>query len=392
MPETNSFHILSKTLHWAVAVLILGLLSVGFFMASMDFSPLKLQIYGMHKSFGLVVLALGIVRLAWRFIHPPPPSLETHQPWEKALSHLIHFLLYGIIFVMPLSGWVMSSAGDFPVHFFGLFEVPDIASKDEDLFKLTRGLHTLIAYAIFGAVGLHMAGALKHHFIDKDATLQRMTCSAVGFIGGALTTLFFGGMLGLAFLLAVVSPEEQGHTDVQAGEAAVSAEVPQEPGGWLIIPEESHIQFTATQYGQDFAGEFSRFDGFIVFDPDNLAGGHVRIEIHTGSISTGSADRDSQALGGDWFDVSSYPVAVFESTQFEHVEANQYVATGTLTIRNQIQPVVLPFSLEINEGVAHMQAQLSLKRTDFGVGQGQWSDGAAIGEVVKLDIAVAARR
>ena len=136
MPEISKFHFISKSFHWLMAGMILGLLFVGFYMVGLAFSPFKLQVYGLHKSFGILVLVLGILRLGWRFIASSPKPLVTHKRWEKFLSHIIHVVLYGVIFAMPVSGWLMSSAGDFPVGLFGLFEMPDLIAKDQDVLSL----------------------------------------------------------------------------------------------------------------------------------------------------------------------------------------------------------------------------------------------------------------
>ena len=365
-------------------------------MTGMDFSPFKLQIYGLHKSLGIVVLVLGVFRLGWRFLRQPPEHLETHTRLERVLSRLIHFVLYGVLFAMPLSGWAMSSAGDFPNSFFGVFEMPDLVGKDEALFKRLRQVHSVVAYVIVGAVGLHMAGAAKHHFIDRDGTLARMSRDGLGLVGGALTVLFFGGMLMMSVVqigqdfaqrqsAGEVAFEGAARADIQAEE---SAQI-EEAARWVIAPDVSFIHFSATQYGQAFEGKFARFDGDIVFDPDDLERSSVRIKIDVASIATGSDDRDAQALGPEWFDTGAYPVAVFEVQRFGRVGAG-YEAIGTLSIRGQVVDFTLPFSLEIKGERAVMEAQVSLNRMHFGVGSGQWADGQAIGLDVDLIIRVEA--
>ena len=386
----HGYGIIARSLHWVMAVLVLALLSIGFFMTSMDFSPVKLQVYGLHKSFGFLVFFLGIGRVLWRFANPKVEELETHQLWEKILAKISHFLLYAALFLMPLSGWLMSSAADFPAMFFGLFDMPDLVSKDEDLFKILRQAHEIFAYIIIGVVGLHIAGAFKHHFIDRDVTLQRMTTRRLGFFTGGLLALVVGFLLFMplviVFLSSAPAAEQQSakiESHVQA--AGVSENL------WLINPETSVISFEATQYGQAFSGKFKNFTGDIMFDPDNLAVARARILIDIASIGTGSAERDVQARSAEWFAVQDHPQAVFETESFERRAANQYTARGSLTIRGVTLPVELPFSLAITprlEGgeTATMDAALTLNRLDFGIGQGPWESPETIGNAVKITV------
>jgi cytochrome b561 len=402
--QIQSFSPVAKFLHWAVAILILGLLACGFFMVSMALSPLKLEIFGLHKSFGMTVLALAAIRVIWRFAHPPPAHLPTHALWERVLAKISHGVLYAAMFAMPLSGWVMSSAAEFPNIYFGLFTVPDIVTKNEDLFEIARDIHTATAFVILGVLALHMAGAFKHHFIDRDATLQRMSAPRLGFIGGALMVVMFGSLWLLAAGAGVLLDDDHHHEDdvmEQRHEQAVddASPTPVQAGDyvWTIVPDKSRIRFTASQYGTEFEGEFAGFGGTIVFNPDDLENSHVDVKIDISTISTGSTDRDSQARTADWFNVSAYPQAIFTARRFERIDANHYIAHGELAIRDIKKPLSLPFSLEIDEsdeGVqeAEMESEIRLKRLDYGVGQGPWQKTDAIADDVRLKISVEATR
>lgn len=401
----DRFGIVARTFHWAIALLVLALLSVGFFMTGMEFSPQKLEIYGLHKSFGILVLMLAALRLVWRWTHKPPPALETHQKWEKSLSKFIHFALYAVIFAMPLSGWLMSSAGDFRNSFFGLFEMPDLVAKDQPLFKIMRDVHGWIAYAIIALVGLHVAGAFKHHFIDRDETLKRMTYGRMGLGGGAVLAVLAFGLLAAPIILTGLDyMNEQAPDNVVAAAVAVDQEsrdirpAMQNPAVatvWNIDKAQSTIRFEATQYGEVFSGEFKNFDGQITFDEANLAASRADITIDISSIDTGSDERDGQARDAEWFDIVQYPQARFTSSVFESLGGNRYQVSGNLTIRGLTMPVSFPFVLQIAEAehgpdFAQMDADLSLNRLDFGVGQGQWANAETIGNEVKLTIHVMA--
>lgn len=160
--------------HWLVALLVIALLAVGLYMTGLKPGPDMFKIYAFHKSVGITVLVFAVLRLVWRLSNPHPQALPTHQQWEKFLAKLVHVFLYFAIIGMPLSGWIMSSAKGFPVSVFGWFTLPDLVGPSKDIGKLANEFHELIAYALIAAIVLHVAGAMKHHIIDKDSTLRRM--------------------------------------------------------------------------------------------------------------------------------------------------------------------------------------------------------------------------
>ena len=159
--------------HWVLALAIIGAFSVGFFMADLPFSPSRLKLYNYHKWAGVTILALSALRLLWRLSHRPPVDLPM-PVWQAKAAHLTHGLLYLLFFAVPLAGWAYSSAAGFPVVWFGVLPLPDFVPKDKALAETLKELHGLIAYGLAGLVLLHIAGALKHHLIDKDGLLLRM--------------------------------------------------------------------------------------------------------------------------------------------------------------------------------------------------------------------------
>lgn len=371
-------------------------------MGKMEFSSTQMTVIMLHKSFGMTVLGLVILRLIWRFIHPPPPPLASHAPWEKILSKLVHLLLYLAMIGMPVSGWVMTSAAEYPVNFFGLFDIPMIAPKDEGLAGLAAELHEYFAFMLYAAIGLHFLGAAKHHIIDKDITLRRMGGNTA-FIGiGALLLLVISYFVAdkLFFAAAPHDHSTHSHAPVAAAEpngTSIATSIAKDPDLWIINPETSYIRFTFKQYGQDVQGQFADFKGRIIFDPEDLESAEADIMIDTNSITTGSDSRDDQAKSDEWFGVEEYPLSVFKTESFTHIEANQYTARGNLTIRGETLPIVLPFSLDITETEdgtqqAAMISQISLMRLDFGVGQGEWEAEDAIADEVAIDIVVNASR
>lgn len=400
MPIKNNpaaYGLISKSIHWITALLIFGLLSIGFIMVDLPFSEDKFKIYALHKSFGLLVLLLVFARVAWHLLSKKPKSLDTHQKWEKLLAHGVHYFLYFALFMMPISGWVMSSAGDFNVGFFGI-PMPDLVGRNEGIFENAKEVHETLAIILIIMIGLHMAGAFKHHFIDRDLTLVRMTREGLGFMGGAVLVVLAGlAMLPPVYFVAMGLFENEDQAEgieVENVQNQVENLVPNEEGAWSIVKDQSKIGFEATQYGQIFEGKFENFDGTIIFDPQNLAASKVDITIVIASIKTGASDRDGQAVGAEWFDIKTYPQAKFVSQSFENIAPDQYKVKGNLTLRGVSLPLEFPFDLKIIENSgqkkATMRAELSLNRLDFGIGQGQWQSTDAIGNAVRVKIAIEA--
>lgn len=171
----DSWGSVARTLHWLLFVLVVTLLIVGHVMEGMaETDPRRLQVYGLHKSFGLVVLMLAVLRLWWRLRQTARPTMPAHmKDWERSLATVNHGLLYAALFVMPISGYVMSCAAGYPPKLFGL-AVPDLVGKNEALAGLAHTTHVWAGWVVVGLIALHLAGALKHHFVYKDNVLTRM--------------------------------------------------------------------------------------------------------------------------------------------------------------------------------------------------------------------------
>lgn len=393
----DRYGIVSRFFHWAVALLILILLSVGFSLESLPYSPFKGTVYGIHKSFGMVVLILAVARIFWKGLTPQPHHLASHARWEVVLAKVVHILLYFGMIVMPMSGWVMSSAGQHAVPFFWLFNLPPITGPDEHLSEFAEGVHGLAAYALLVAVGLHYTGAVKHHLIHRDATLARMGGNLIVAVIGAVLLAAPVGIIAFSVLSGPEQEEMQGSGAASQQEAAQSQEQAADETFpvtaaplWKIDKAVTKISVDFMQYGQSVKGSFDAFDGVIRFDPANLPESLADIRIQSASLSTGDAGRDDQAKGAEWFDAAKYPEIHFTARRFAHEGDNRYNAAGTLKIRDVAQDVTLPFTLDIKEGRAVMKASITLSRHDFGVGQGEWAKDDVIGRDVSIGIALEA--
>lgn len=159
-------------LHWLMALMIFVVFPLGLYMHDLKLSPAKLQLYSYHKWAGITLLLLAILRVLWRLTHRPPALLMPR--WQQTASSLVHTLLYLLFLLIPVSGWLMSSAKGVQTVWFGVLPLPDLVSKDKELGYMFGFLHASLNYVLLVLVTLHIAAALKHHWIDRDRLLSRM--------------------------------------------------------------------------------------------------------------------------------------------------------------------------------------------------------------------------
>ena len=386
--KSNQFGHIARTFHWASALIVLCLLAIGYYMAEMAFSPFKLELYTYHKSFGMIILGLTVLRVIWKHIDVRIKPLDTHTRLEHFLSKFIHILLYIGLIGMPISGWLMSNAGEFPNSFFGLFEFPHLVEKNEELFKLTRSVHSIFAYMLILAIGLHIVGALKHHIIDKDNTLKRM--------GGNIVLAVIGiAILCVPVYFIVLETFEKLETTSQATQTHTklsSKTTTHTDNQWIIDYQNSKIAFIFTQYGENISGHFDQWDATVIFDKEDLENSSAAISIDIASIKTGSDDRDQQAISTEWFSQADFPKAHFKSTHFEKTSENSFIIHGDLNLRGITQNISFPFKLQGDKAKTVVNAEFPLSRLHFGIGQGQWKETNAIGDQVDISIHLTAHQ
>lgn len=161
-------------LHWLSVFLLLAAFPLGVYMHELPLSPSKLQLYSYHKWLGITILLLAAARLAWRLGHTPPPLPAAIPLWQQRAAHGLHGLLYLLLFAIPLSGWLMSSAKGFQTIYLGVLPLPDLVGKDKVLGELLTVAHQALNFTLLALVVAHVGAAFKHHFIDRDGVLARM--------------------------------------------------------------------------------------------------------------------------------------------------------------------------------------------------------------------------
>jgi len=162
------------SLHWLIALLIFAAFPLGLYMHDLSLSPTKLRLYSYHKWIGVTIFMLAILRLWWRARHPVPTLPLTMKRWEKLAAHGTHHTIYLLLFIIPLSGWLMSSAKGFQTVWFGVLPLPDLVGKDKALGATLENMHSILNYGLLALVLAHIGAALKHHFFVHDDVLTRI--------------------------------------------------------------------------------------------------------------------------------------------------------------------------------------------------------------------------
>jgi len=174
--STTRYGLIAKTIHWLVAVAVLGMFAVGVWMVGLSYyDDWYKDAPHYHKSVGMILVLVMLFRLVWRMVNVTPHSLSNHKPWEKIAASLTHVALYGLLFAIFISGYLISTADGRGIEVFNWFTVPGLGSFIENQEDIAGLVHEWLAYSLIGLVVLHAGAALKHHFIDKDETLKRMT-------------------------------------------------------------------------------------------------------------------------------------------------------------------------------------------------------------------------
>ncbi len=164
-------------LHWLMALLLIGLVAMGLYMVSLadtGYDAWKIPLILIHKQLGMLALAIAALRLLWRWANALPRLVDTLPGWQKVLARFVHLCFYGLMFALPVTGWIMSSAAGIPVSVLGLVTLPDLVAHNDLLFRSYIELHGALAFGLMACMLVHIGAALRHHLLLRDATLKKM--------------------------------------------------------------------------------------------------------------------------------------------------------------------------------------------------------------------------
>ena len=387
----HRYPLISQLLHWVVA----GLIIVQFVLANLAESAedsgailRQLALLANHKSVGMTILLLAILRLLWRIGHPPPPLPATMPLWQLRASQASHWALYSLLFLLPISGWLMSSASAYSVSWFNLFQFPDLLASDPELKEVFAEIHEILVLVLVFVAALHIAAALKHHFMDRDNVLLRMSSRLTIGTGICLA------LLGSLWLGGSGRSDNTGSAPAGAGQQAAGTQTQVVRASslplWQIDYENSFIQFTGSQAGASFTGSWESWVADIRFDGSAPGEGSFDVRVQTSDVITGDSERDATLAETDWFDTQSYPTAYYQADRFTPQADGSYIAEGKLIIKDFAAPVQLHFSIEESGGQRILEGRASVLRLALGVGTGEWADTSWVSDEVSVSVRVQA--
>jgi cytochrome b561/polyisoprenoid-binding protein YceI len=423
----SSYGSVTKTFHWLSALLLISAFILGLFAndlaheiqsASFDGAPETISravlLFSLHKTIGLAAFFTALGRILWAIGQPKPGLLHPENKPEALAAEVVHWVLYGAMVAVPLTGWIhhATTTGFAPTWWpFGQ-DLPFVA-KSETVAGLFGTLHWIAGKALMITFFLHVAGALKHVVIDRDATLRRMLPGSAELpkppaqkhsaVPAALALVLWGGLLGAGTIMAQQSAGHADHDHAVAQDeigtitqqsTQQSAQAPAQPSddgssgaNWSV--KSGMLGLTIQQMGSGVSGSFANWSADIQFDDPETTGpaGTVVVEIDIASLSLGTVT--DQAMGPDYFDSARYPTARYDA-RLEKL-ATGYQAVGELTLRDKRLPLTLPFTLVLQGDRAEMTAHTSINRLDFDIGKGTQDEGT-LGFAVELDIVLTAQK
>ncbi len=382
----ESYDSVAKWLHWLIAAMIVLQFVLANLAEGAEESGSKFQqlvLLANHKSVGITILSLAIVRLVWRFMHPPPAPLAM-PTWQRRASNISHWSLYVLLILIPVSGWIISSAAAISVSWFNLFQLPDLVSANEVLQEVFEELHGAFAYLLLALAAVHLLAALKHTFVDRDGAIRRIssTLSIVLFVAVIVAGVMALTKIGRASE-SVAGPALSADA---SSESRMAASLPQ----WQIDYSNSFIRFTAEQAGAEFGAEWKEWQADMHFDEKRLDVSSFEVTVNANSVTTLDKDRDETLMDIEWFDEANFPSIFYRANLFSAAPDNHFYANGEMQVKGVRNPVTLDFAVNRDGNRVILTGNVTLDRIALGVGTGDWEDTTWVGQFVEVQVRVEA--
>jgi cytochrome b561 len=342
--------------HWLIAFLIIGLLAIGKYMTGLaENDPIRFELTQWHKSFGIAVLLLSIFRLIWRFIHKPPAEPESLPAWQKRVSSLVHWILYALMLILPITGWIMVSASPLNLDtvLFGVIPwphlppFPELPNK-ESIASAFHDYHEIASTALIVLLLAHIGAALKHHFFDKDTILLRMLPNAASRVFKAKVGVVLSFALVFASALFWFNSIRGATPTLAAGESEVS--------------------FIAFVNGADTLGIFTSSDVVATIDETNPTKSSITATVTTSTITSNNFQVAGSLPDAEWFDVENHPQALFQSSDIKAGTDGDLLVTGELKMKDVTQFVSFTMTMTNEENRRIARGSFPIDRRDFSMG------------------------
>ena len=375
-------------LHWLVA----GMIVLQFVLAKLadvasdeGSAVRELALLANHKSVGITIFALAIVRLVWRQSNQPPALPDTMPRWQITASQISHWSLYALLFAMPITGWLMSSASAYSVSWFNLFQLPDLVAPNPEAKEVFEGTHETLGKLLILIAAIHIGAAIKHALIDKDGVLQRMVSAISVVVFAAIVALGLAWLGGAGKSSGAASTAAPSESAAELAAPAVGSGLPV----WQIDYAASSIKFVADQAGAEFEGIWESWSANLQFSPEQLGRSAFAVTVDATSGETQDDDRDVTLADPEWFDTMNFPEAYFRAANFSATD-NGYIADGQLIIKNVASPAKLAFTIVTDGDSRVLNGTTQLDRLALGVGVGEWEDTEWVGKDVTVEVHVEA--
>ncbi|MDX3899839.1 MAG: YceI family protein [Sphingobium sp.] len=394
---TARYSRLAMALHWMIAAALAFQIGVGWGLEHL--SARGFALYQVHKSVGITILALTLLRIVVRYWKPRPAPAE--GGFTGALAKAVHLGLYLFMLGAPLTGWALVSTAKVkvPTLIFGVLPLPHLplSTNSHEIFE---GGHGLFAWIGIALLALHVAGAVRHQWMIGDGLIWRMVPGRSALAMAALIlSVPFAFALGQkavrsagepARAPAVAEPSAGPVANGAAQDASAEAEPADNaaianianaveeaaappPPAWQVQPGGS-LSFSVGNSGSTIEGSFKRWTATIVMDPERPESADIRVEIDLASAGVGDATQDEMLAGDEFFAVAAHPRAIFVAKGAER-SGSGYRARGTLTLKDVSRPQTISFSLKGEGGTRKVQGSATIARTSFAIGTGESGGG-----------------
>jgi len=377
-------------LHWLLALMMAFQIALGFAMPHRgphSFVPMQL-----HKSVGITILLLTLIRLGWWLVRRPPEAVE--EGWTAVAARIVHLSFYAVLVLGPITGWIIVSTSPLhvPTVLFGVLRWPHLPLWPT-LNRPMEEIHEAVSWIAIGLFVLHVAGALRHQFLLRDPVIKRI--APAGSVAAAMALLvatimiYFvvGSYVSQQYFVPAMAEFRtmRARGTIPPAPAATPSEVatpkpePTDvatlgtaapPPLWTISGNK-RLAFLIDNADTPIEGRFNDWSGSIKMDPDHPETADIRITIKLASATVGDATQDAMLQGADFFASSSNPTATWRSTKVTQSGPGRYRASGTMTIRGRSRPQAIAFTLTGKNLKRRVVGSAIIDRTAYGIGSGE---------------------